>query len=117
MPYLLPAHDDFLNTSVRSVLVEAPTGITGTGRLHYWATTAIYDQGHSAWHTLQRAAAPLVNVVYNWSAAGIDYNAAVPTDELTGPPANPATDPPSGLWGLVRDATAAVGAAGGTVTR
>jgi len=112
MASLLPAHDDFMNTSVRSILLEAPTGITGTGRLHYWATTAIYDEPHSAWFTLQRAAGPLINVVYNWAGAGIDYNAAVPTDELKGRPANPTTDPASGIWGLMRNATAAVVAAG-----
>ena len=117
MPSLLPAHDDFANTSVRSVLVEAPTGITGTAELHYWATTAYYDQGHQEWVTLQRAAAPLINVVYNWAAAGIDYNSAVPSDELKGRPANPATDPATGIWGLIRDATAAVVAAGGTFSQ
>jgi hypothetical protein len=86
---------------------EQQIGITGTGRLHYWATTAIYYQAHSAWFTLQRAAAPLINVVYNWAGPGIDYNAAVPTEELKGRPANPTTDPASGIWGLMRDATAA----------
>jgi len=108
---LFPAHDDFQDTSVRSILVEAPTGITGTGRLHYWATTAIYDQAHSAWFTVQRGAAPLINVIYDWGSAGIDYNASVPSKELVGRPANPTTDPASGIWGQVRDATAAVVAA------
>jgi hypothetical protein len=114
MSSLLPAHDDFLNDSVRSILVEAPTGITGTGTLHYWTTVSIYDQGHGMWHAIQRAAAPLINVVFNWAAANIDYNNAVPTDELVGRPANPTTDPATGIWGLMRDAVAAVVEAGKT---
>jgi hypothetical protein len=125
MESLLPARDDFQDTSVRSVIVEAPTGITGTGKLHYWATVSIHDAGHNMWHVIQRAASPLVNVVYNWAEAGekytgdpnitsIDYNNAVPSEERAGRPANPETDPATGIWGLIRDITAVVVETGGT---
>jgi hypothetical protein len=119
------AKDDFLDDSVRAVIVEAPTGITGRGKLHFWATVSIYDQGHGMWHVIQRAASPLVNVVYNWAEAGpkytgdanntsIDYNNAVPSEERAGRPANPTTDPATGIWGLIRDITALVVQKGGT---
>ena len=65
---LFPPHDDFLNNSVRSVLVEAPAEITGRRRLHYWATTAVYDQGHRAWFQVQRAGAPNVTTFWNFAA-------------------------------------------------
>src|SRR6185436_14630612 len=47
-------------------------------------------------------------------SAHVDYNATVPTDDLVGRPAHPATDPASGIWGQVRDNVAAVVEAGGT---
>jgi hypothetical protein len=37
---LFPPKDTFMNQTVRSVLIEAPAGITGRRRLNYWATTA-----------------------------------------------------------------------------
>lgn len=54
---LFPPTDFFMNQIVRSVLVEVPAEITGLRRLNYWATTAIYDQGHG-WVQLQRAGGP-----------------------------------------------------------
>jgi len=119
----LPATDTFLNNSVRSVILELPTGITGTGQIHCWGTTAFY-QGHGQWLQVQRAADPLINVIYDYSkiildppphpnSPPFDYNAASPTDELVGRPANPETDPAKGIWGLIRDQTAAVIAARG----
>jgi hypothetical protein len=113
---LLPATDSFLNTSVRSVLVEAPVAITGFGPLIYWATTAIYDQGHSTWLQLQRAAGPNATTFWDFTngPAKTNINATVPLDDLVGRPANPDTDPASGVWGQVRDQTAAVVKAGGT---
>jgi hypothetical protein len=111
----LPAHDDFLNTTVRSVILELPAGITGTGQIHCWATTAIYDQAHAAWFQAQRAAEPVINVIYDYSTiAKVNYNTTKPTDDLSGRPANPQTDPATGIWGQIRDNTAAVIAARGT---
>ena len=113
---LFPPHDDFLNTSVRSVLVEAPAAVTGLRRLNYWGTTAIFDQGHRTWLQLQRGAEP--NVTTFWDFAGgsaqVNINATVPLNDIAGRPARPDTDPASGVWGQVRDQTAAVVKAGGT---
>jgi len=50
----------------------------------------------------------------NGLAQVADYNASVPTIDLVGRPAHPATDPASGIWGQVRDNIAAVVEAGGT---
>jgi hypothetical protein len=112
---LFPPTDTFLNNTVRSVLVEAPAEVTGLRRLNYWATTAIYDQGHG-WAQLQRAGGPNGTTFWNFvdGPAGININATVPTDDLAGRPAHPDTDPATGVWGQVRDQTAAVVAAGGT---
>ncbi|MFG2776712.1 DUF4331 family protein [Streptomyces prunicolor] len=113
---LRPAHDDFANTSVRSFVLEVPVEVTGHGRVHFWATTAYFDKGHSAWVQLQRAAEPNMTTFFDFAkgSAHVDYNASVPTDDLVGRPAHPATDPASGIWGQVRDNIAAVVEAGGT---
>jgi hypothetical protein len=113
---LRPAHDDFANTSVRSFVLEVPVEVTGHGRVHFWATTAYFDKGHSAWAQLQRAAEPNMTTFFDFTngSAHVDYNASVPTDDLVGRPAHPATDPASGIWGQVRDNIAAVVEAGGT---
>jgi Domain of unknown function (DUF4331) len=113
---LRPAHDDFKNTSVRSYVLEVPVKITGPGAVNYWATTAIHDPGHNAWFQLQRAAGPNINTDWDFrlGSAHVDYNASAPTDDLKGRPANPETDPASGVWGQVRDTTAAVVEARGT---
>jgi hypothetical protein len=113
---LFPPRDDFLNTSVRSVVVEVPAAITGFRRLNYWATTAIYDQGHSTWRQLQRAGGPNTTTFWDFAngSARVNINATAPLDDLAGRPASPDTDPASGVWGQVRDQTAAVVAAGKT---
>ncbi|WP_217576317.1 DUF4331 family protein [Streptomyces sp. GbtcB7] len=113
---LRPAHDDFANTSVRSFVLEVPVEVTGHGRVHFWATTAYFDKGHSTWVQLQRAAEPNMTTFFDFAngSAHVDYNASVPTDDLVGRPAHPATDPASGIWGQVRDNIAAVVEAGGT---
>ncbi|MEV2210014.1 DUF4331 family protein [Streptomyces sp. NPDC050997] len=113
---LRPAHDDFANTSVRSFALEVPVEVTGHGRVHFWATTAYFDKGHSTWVQLQRAAEPNMTTFFDFAegSAHVDYNASVPTDDLVGRPARPATDPASGIWGQVRDNIAAVVEAGGT---
>ena len=89
--------------------------VGGLRRLNYWATTAIYDQGHG-WVQLQRAGGPNGTTFWDFvnGPAGININATVPTDDLAGRPAHPDTDPATGVWGQVRDQTAAVVAAGGT---
>jgi len=113
---LFPPTDDFLNTSVRSVLVEVPVGVTGPGPLNYWGTTAIYDQGHSTWLQLQRGAGPNVTTFWDFTkgSAQTNINATTPTDDLAGRPANPCTGPASGVWGQMRDQVAAVVRAGET---
>jgi Domain of unknown function (DUF4331) len=113
---LFPATDTFMNNTVRSVLVEAPAQVTGLRRLNYWATTAIYDQGHGTWLQLQRAGGPNGTTFWDFvdGPAGININATIPADDLAGRPAHPDTDPATGVWGQVRDQTAAVVAAGGT---
>ena len=113
---LFPPTDSFLNQSVRSVLVEAPVEVTGFRRLHYWATTAIYDQGHRTWLQLQRAGGPNTTTFWDFinGSAKVNINATVPLDDIAGRPAKPDTDPASGVWGQVRDQTAAVVKAGGT---
>jgi hypothetical protein len=113
---LFPPSDSFLNNTVRSVLVEAPASITGLRRVNCWATTAIYDQGHSAWFQVQRAGGPNVTTFWGFATgtAQTNINATVPSQDLVGRPAHPETDPASGVWGQMRDQTAAVVAAGGT---
>ncbi len=116
---LFPPHDDFLNNTVRSVLVEAPAEVTGRRRLHYWATTAVYDQGHSTWHQVQRAGGPNTTTFWDFvgGSANVNINATVPLNDIAGRPAKPDTDPASGVWGQVRDQTAAVVKDGGTFNK
>lgn len=112
---LFPPTDFFMNQIVRSVLVEAPAEVTGLRRLNYWATTAIYDQGHG-WVQLQRAGGPNGTTLWDFvnGPAGININATVPSQDLAGRPAHPGTDPATGVWGQIRDQTAVVVKAGGT---
>jgi hypothetical protein len=97
---LFPPTDFFMNQIVRSVVVEVPAEITGRRRLNYWATTAIYDQGHG-WVQLQRAGGPNGTTLWNFPAgsAGININATVPSQDLAGRPAHPETDPATGGLG------------------
>jgi hypothetical protein len=114
---LRPASDSFANTTVRSLVLEVPTKITGRGRVNFWATTAYFDKGHQTWVQLQRAAAPNMTTFFdfaNGSAKVANYNGTAPTIDLVGRPARPATDPASGIWGQVRDNIAAVVEDGGT---
>jgi hypothetical protein len=80
---LFPPTDFFMNQIVRSVLVEVPAEITGLRRLNYWATTAIYDEGHG-WLQLQRTGGPNGTTLWNFPAgpAGININATVPSQDL-----------------------------------
>jgi hypothetical protein len=112
----IPFPEAVTSSMANGVLVEAPVAVTGLCQLNYWATTAIYDQGHSIWRQLQRAAGPNVTTFWGFvhGSAQTNINATVPSDDLAGRPANPATDPASGVWGQLRDQTAAVVAAGGT---
>jgi hypothetical protein len=114
---LRPASDSFANTTVRSIVLEVPVKVTGHRPVHYWATTAYFDTGHNTWVQLQRAAEPNMTTFFDFaggSAKVVDYNSTAPTIDLVGRPANPATDPASGIWGQVRDDIAAVVEAGGT---
>jgi hypothetical protein len=114
---LRPASDSFANTSVRSFILEVPVEVTGRRPVHFWASTAYFDEGHNSWAQVQRAAAPNMTTFFDFadgSAHVTDYNATNPTIDLVGRPAHPATDPASGIWGQVRDNIAAVVKAGGT---
>jgi hypothetical protein len=114
---LRPASDSFANTSVRSYVLELPVELTGRRPAHYWASTAYFDRGHNTWVQVQRAAEPTMTTFFDYAnglAHAADYNATVPTIDLVGRPARPATDPASGIWGQVRDNIAAVVEAGKT---
>jgi hypothetical protein len=110
---LLSYSDTFMNQNVRSVIVEVPAAITGLGRINCWGTTAIFDQAHPNGLQVQRAGSPVL-------ASGVFLgfhdviNATEPDTDLAGRPANPETDPASGIWGEVRDLVAAVVEARGT---
>jgi hypothetical protein len=111
-----PATDSFANTTVRSYVLEVPVELTGFGPLNYWATTAYFDTGHNTWVQVQRAGAPNMTTFYAFTTglAQVNINATAPTDDLVGRPANPLAASASGVWGQVRDNTAAVVQAGGT---
>ena len=114
-----PVVDTFLKGNVYSILLDLPAGITGTNPIQCWGTTAIVGKDHPQGITIQRGAAPVINVLYNWSGVptlpnypngrpDLHYNQALPSEELAGRPANPETDPATGIWGRLRDDTAAV---------
>ncbi|WP_327586702.1 DUF4331 domain-containing protein [Nonomuraea sp. NBC_00507] len=108
---LYPAQNAFQNTNVSAIVLEVPSSITGSGTIGYWGNTSVKE--HGVWHQLQHAAGPLVGFIWDFSggSAGMDFNASHPKDHLNGRPKNPGSDPASGFWGQVRDATAAVVAA------
>jgi hypothetical protein len=116
---LFPPTDSFMNNTVRSIVLEAPVEVTGSRRLRFWGTTAVYDQGHSAWFQVQRAGAPNVTTFWDFThgSAQVNINATAPHHDLVGRPAHPETDPASGVWGQLRDQTAAVVANGGTFNK
>jgi hypothetical protein len=113
---LRPATNSFANTTVRSYILEVPAALTGIRTLNYWGTTAYFDTGHHTWVQVQRAGGPNVTTFFEFTTglAQININATAPADDLAGRPTNPATDPATGIWGQVRDNTAAVVQAGGT---
>jgi hypothetical protein len=117
LPALAPFHDmPFLNQSVRLVMVELPAGITGLDPIQCWGSTAIFDAGHNVWRQVQRAAGPDTAVVFDNGNAPYHplINSTGPAADLAGRPANPATDPATGVWGTVRDQVAGVVEALGT---
>jgi hypothetical protein len=108
--------DTFKDNSVRSVVIEVPAAITGLGQVNCWGTTAIFDTAHNAYMQVQRAAGPVL-------ASGVflsfhdDINMHEPDKDLAGRPANPETDPATGIWGAVRDRVAALVYARGTYNK
>jgi hypothetical protein len=102
-----------MNNSVRSVMVEVPASITGLGRVNCWGTTAIFDSAHPNGLQVQRAGSP---VLASGVFLGIHdaINATEPDTDLADRPANPETDPATGIWGDVRDRVADVVQARGT---
>jgi hypothetical protein len=114
---LRPFSNTFMNNSVRLVMVELPVGITGRGPIQCWGSTAIFDKSHNAWFQIQRAAAPVLSVIFDpnfFPTFHQSINGSPPTADLAGRPANPATDPASGIWGTLRDGVAGIVAARGT---
>lgn len=109
-----PFTDTFLNQSVRSVVVEVPAAITGLGQINCWGTTAVFDSTHQDYFQVQRAAGPVLSVVFSFNKA---INMTEPDTDLAGRPANPETDPASGIWGELRDRVAAVVKALGTFSQ
>jgi len=109
-----PAHNDFGRANVSGMVFEVPGDIIGKGTIGFWGNTAVKENG--VWHQIQHAAGPLVGFINDFSddSAHIDYNASIPSEQLTGRPANPSTGSASGFWGQMRDNTAAVVAARGT---
>jgi len=116
LPGLAPFTDFFAGQLVRLVMVELPAGITGLDPIQCWGSTAILDKGHGVWRQIQRAAGPDVSVVFdNGGAPYLEIiNSTGPSADLAGRPANPATDPATGVWGTVRDQVATVVKAMGT---
>ena len=112
-----PPSDFFANNTIRAYVLEVPVEITGIRPVNFWATTAYHDTGHNMWLQVQRAGEPNMTTFFAFdtgSAKVPNYNATVPTDDVVGRPAHPATDPASGIWGQVRDNIAAVVQAGNT---
>jgi hypothetical protein len=108
---LAPFHNTFAGQLVRLVMVELPARITGLDPIQCWGSTAIRAKGYpGAWRQVQRAAGADTAVVFD---NGNDpyltlINSTGPSADLAGRPANPATDPATGVWGTVRDQVAGV---------
>ena len=115
-------HNTFANQVVRLVMLELPARITGLNPIHCWGSTAIFDTTHTphSWVQVQRAAGADVAVVFGGGIIGDGttyhdiINSTGPSGDLAGRPANPATDPATGLWGAIRDEVAVVVKAMGT---
>ncbi len=107
---LAPFSNTFMNNSVRLVMVELPAGITGLDPIQCWGSTAIFDKSHNAWFQIQRAAAPVLSVIFDPTVSNTNelLNSTEPTADLAGRPANPATDPATGVWGTLRDQVAGI---------
>jgi hypothetical protein len=116
LPGLAPFSNSFMGQTVRLVMVELPAGITGLDPIQCWGSTAIFDKGHGVWRQVQRAAGADTAVVFNNGKAPYltTINSTGPSVDLAGRPANPATDPATGVWGTVRDQVATVVEAMGT---
>ena len=119
LPGLAPFTDNpFMGQTVRLVMVELPAGITGLDPIQCWGSAAKFDTTHTphSWVQIQRAAGPDVSVVFD--NGGPPYlmtiNSTGPIADLAGRPANPVTDPATGVWGTVRDQVATVVKAMGT---
>lgn len=110
---LAPFTDNpFMGQTVRLVMVELPAGITGLDPIQCWGSTAKFDTTHTpnSWVQIQRAAQPDVAVVFDNGMKPYlnTINGTGPSADLAGRPANPATDPATGVWGTVRDQVARV---------
>jgi len=110
--------NNFMGQSVRLIMVELPAGITGLDPIQCWGSTAILDTSQTPpeWVQVQRAAGGNVAVVFG---NGQDpyhtlINGKGPSHDLQGRPADPVNGQASGVWGAVRDQTAAVVEAMGT---
>src|SRR6516164_466670 len=109
----------FMGQTVRLIMVELPAGITGLDPIQCWGSVAMFDTTHTpnSWVQVQRAAGADVAVVFGNGTIALpdgtlEYvgiiNSTGPSADLAGRPANPATDPATGVWGMVRDQVATV---------
>jgi hypothetical protein len=125
---LAPFNNTFAGHPVRLVMVELPATITGLDPIQCWGSTAIFDTTHTpnSWVQVQRAAGADTAVVFDNGTIALpdgtlEYvgiiNSTGPSADLAGRPANPATDPATGVWGMVRDQVATVVEAMGTYSK
>lgn len=68
----------FGQSNVTAIVVELPASVTGIGRIGFWGTTALPDH-HGGWVQINRAATPLINTLFDFTAGGtVDWNAGEP---------------------------------------
>ncbi|HSA51786.1 MAG TPA: DUF4331 family protein, partial [Yinghuangia sp.] len=71
----------FGDTNVTAIVLEVPATVTGTGSIGFWGTTALPDH-HGGWVQINRAATPLINTLFDFTAGGtVDYNASDPVHD------------------------------------
>ena len=124
-PHLYGLGPKFMNSfagqSVRLVMVELSAGITGLDPIQCWGSTAILDTTRHPPHGSRSSALRGPTSRSSSTTAQDPYhgliNSTGPSADLAGRPANPATDPASGVWGTVRDQVAAVVKAMGTYSK
>lgn len=70
----------FGHSNVTAIVVEVPAEVTGAGHIGFWGTTALPDH-HGGWAQINRAATPLINTLFDFTAGGtVDWNASEPVE-------------------------------------